>query len=421
MPRSDEIISVDELDEQLGLTDEDKGMSKEEIAEKYPLIQPNGRLECPHCKVLLDHLMQYGKSWSKQCPSCNKSIPQKDIPPEFPVKQVEPKKAQKAATKYVPPQVAQTIGPEPPAPSPQIQQRVADACEQDDEVQERVERIRPPEAFGESTRRAPSGSPFKPVSDPTQALADILAYHHLKESFIDYVLRKAATKKEGMHPFELRSLLNDLDTGMKTKKQADYIVQDYVEALNRIKAEAEEEGRNVAMPDGFSPANSNMSGGQGLRGYEMPDGMEELADMMSASQPQQRVRGMMGQQNQQQGMTPEQVLKMFMQVQKQAEEKRKQDQLYEKVLRMESETPRMIQDAMNSMGDKLVAALGNNKKDDGPTIATVLAQMQADNLKTQMAMQQQMLNMQQAQIDKTMAELQAVSYTHLTLPTKRIV
>jgi len=160
---------------------------------------------CPHCGAVIDHIVRYGRSWARQCPKCGRAIAQNQIPEGFPEEHREAK------------------------PKPTRKRKVAEEEEEEKE------------------RPAP---PFKRPKTPAQILRELCEYHGLKDSFIEYVVRKAEAKRGGLHPMEFRQMLQDLDSGIKTKRQAEYIVSDYIEMLMAEREKARQMGVPMVYPIG---------------------------------------------------------------------------------------------------------------------------------------------------------------------------
>ena len=197
---------------------------------------------CPHCFETVDHVNRHGRSWAKQCPKCGKALKKDLIPEGFTVVQKEAKSKPAART--------------PPTGD------------------------LPPDSVG---------PPFKRAKAPHELLKEVCEYHGLKEEFVNYVYRKAEAKQGGMHPTEFNQILQDLDSGVKTRKQIAYIVGDYLELLTSEKQKAQEAGVQMIYPAGLMDE-ADLGSVTGYGGG-MPGGSR---GSYGASYPSQQMQGIRG-------------------------------------------------------------------------------------------------------------------------------
>lgn len=153
---------------------------------------------CPHCGKPHEAYLLIGKIRSPRCPTCHRLIKPGLIPEKY-IMHVDKKEVRERKEKY-----------------PELYER----------KEENISGIK---------------SIFPEVREPWMILRDVLQYHGLKEDFIGYAVRKCKSK-EVLHPMELRHMLEDLDSGIKTKRQVEYIVNDYIESLYAEREKAESRG-----------------------------------------------------------------------------------------------------------------------------------------------------------------------------------
>lgn len=95
-----------------------------------------------------------------------------------------------------------------------------------------------------------SGAPsdlWKRPKSATEVLREVLEDHGLRPDFVEYA-SKRSERMGGLHPNELWSLLTDMDSGVKTKAHARYVVDDYYFALQQEQAKAREAGARASYP-----------------------------------------------------------------------------------------------------------------------------------------------------------------------------
>jgi len=161
-------------------------------------------LKCPHCGAVVDHLLKIGRVPIPQCPECKKTISKKMIPEGFPVEQIEAKPKAK---------------PKPKAEEPTFIPR----------------------------REIEEEGLFPKPKPHYVILEETLRIHRLKEDFIQYAVDRAK-RTGGIHPNELWNLLTDLNSGIKSKAHAKYIVEDYYAALQKEAMKARDMGMRISYP-----------------------------------------------------------------------------------------------------------------------------------------------------------------------------
>jgi len=264
---------------------------------------------CPSCMKTLTHVLQIGKAWTYQCPECKRALKKSLVPEGFPVKHIEarPKKSKKS----------------------------------------KVEEIKVPVPKGimgeamKETEQPTEGPPFRRPKSAAQILRELCTYHGLKEDFIEYVVRKAESKRGGLHPMELRQMLQDLESGIKTKRQAEYIVNDYMELLFAEKEKARQMGVPMVYPVGPYEEETGRSF------YPTYPETTEYQRTQLPSYPSLPSYGSYPPGGQ--VLTPVQIQRMIHEAIMEDREKRKIEELSEKIVKLESGIGSIIEEKLEKL------------------------------------------------------------------------
>lgn len=353
-----------------------------------------GPVVCPGCGKEVDHVVQYGKSWSRSCPHCGTSIKKDLMPEDFPVEIQEPKRKRKGAPGQP---VAQTPAPSlPPGFASGSVQRLLSKSRP-------VAQVQPAQAvqYQEPIDEQPGVQGlFKKPRTPTDVLVEVCTLHGLNEQFIQYVTRKSMTLQDGLQPMEFMSMLKDLKSGMTSKAQAEYIVADYNQGLMDLRIQqAEEQNRGMyphvpsvdqwgrPMPQQMP----NMPGQARGRGFDARDLSNRLAGAIEQN-PQ---------------MSPQQIFQMMQEAMEADRRERESQQMREDIINIRNEMKSSIQELAQGTLDAIREANKPAPVQQGITmeqIQLLLNQQRAEADKNYM---QNQLDMMKQMNQMMMAQLQA--------------
>ena len=341
---------------------------------KEEALEEDEGFPCPHCGKRHKEYPVIGKIRSPRCPSCHKLIKADLIPEEYIVR-IDRKDIREAKRKF-------------------------------------------PELYEEAEVEEDRGVKviFPRLREPWMVLRDVLQYHGLKEEFIAYAVRKCKSK-EALHPMELRHMLEDLDSGIKTKRQVEYIVNDYVEALYAEREKAERRGEmypfvafdplSQSSPGGSYPTYRSSHGGgevsygygYGYRGYDYYRGGNRYG------YPEER-KGDSG--------DVKEALTSFMSEMKQLlidrEREREIDELRKSQTEMMTQFRDMIMEMFNRQQEqinKLAEAIKESKgKGEDSSIQTMIVTLLKDMQKDQREMFERMERNQREALEKMMEKME---------------
>lgn len=111
---------------------------------------------------------------------------------------------------------------------------------------------------------------FEKPKSPDQILNEVLEEHQVNPRFIEYAVSRAK-RLGGLHPMELQKMLTDLKSGIETKAEAQYIVDDYYFALQKEQEKANKLGYRISYPLSFRRGEEQSPFyGMGMGGYQSP-------------------------------------------------------------------------------------------------------------------------------------------------------
>jgi len=116
----------------------------------------------------------------------------------------------------------------------------------------RLEHPKPPSEKKPPAETKKEESLFEKPKSPDQILREVLEEHQVNPRFIEYAVNRAK-RLGGLHPIELQKMLTDLKSGIETKAEAQYIVDDYYYALQQEQEKARRLGYHVSYPLSYRP------------------------------------------------------------------------------------------------------------------------------------------------------------------------
>ncbi|MCK9599377.1 MAG: hypothetical protein M0R06_10075, partial [Sphaerochaeta sp.] len=354
-----------------------------------------GPVVCPNCAKVLDHVVQYGKSWGRSCPYCGISIRKELMPDNFPVEVQEPKRKRKGTPGQ----------PVVSNPAPSLPQGFAAGS-----VQKLLSKARPVDtpqvaqpqtAYQEPVDDRPGVQTlFKTPRTPTDVLVEVCTLHGLNEQFIQYAARKSMALQDGLQPMEFMSMLKDLKSGMTSKAQAEYIVGDYNQGLMDLRIQqAEEQSRgmypHVPSVDQWGrpipQQMPNVPGQARSRGFDPRDMSNRLAGAIEQN-PQ---------------MSPQQIFQMMQEAMEADRREREAQQMREDIINIRNEMKSSIQELAQGTLEAIRESTKPAQVQQGVTIEQIqlmLSQQRSEADKT--AMQNQ-LDMMKQMNQLVMAQLQS--------------
>jgi len=264
-----------------------------EMSEEKPeLGGEKSTFKCPHCGAEVDHLVKIGKVPIPQCPVCKKTISKKLVPEGFPVEIIESKPK--------------------PKPKPKEEPLIFEGTREEEGL-------------------FPGPKPHYVI------LEEVLRIHRLKEDFIQYAVNKAKRTPGGIHPNVLWNMLVDLNSGIKSKAHAKYIVEDYYAALQKEATKARDLGMPINYPIAIGEPLQPVAAG-------LPTPPRQETGYYAQRYSTRTYQGYPYQTylQPQQGITLQQVQEMIQKMIIDQQRQRELQELREKTIRLESKVKEMI-------------------------------------------------------------------------------
>ncbi|MEM1589011.1 MAG: hypothetical protein QW175_01155 [Candidatus Bathyarchaeia archaeon] len=173
----------------------------------------------------------------------------------------------------------------------------------------------------------------------------------LKPSFVNYVVRKSK-QVGGIHPLELLNLLIKLDSGVKTKEEAQIIVDDYYTALIDAQREAEALGVRVSYPLGTRLREEDISSAvygvrPGIPRYEREPYYGPI--LHGAQPPAASYEQVPGPYGQREVLTKEDVYAIIKEVLREKEEEENKRALEREVRSLREEVPKLLEEQISKV------------------------------------------------------------------------
>jgi hypothetical protein len=356
-----------------------------------PLTDPDDQegFACPICGTIIDHVDRYGKSWNLSCPACKGSIKKALVPENFPQNFVESKnRSKKKGEEASASPVMQQPRSQPPLAN--IQRLI--------QRQQPVQQQPPTMTQGPQNQQQYQGEEpprglFKKVKTPTDVLEEVCNLHNLNAEFITYVKRRSDNLPDGLPASEFMNMLNDLNSGMKSKKQAQYIVADYQDAMMEARMQQAQDQQTNMYP--HMPRVDEF--GRPMRMPNMPGQSQGRGGNLDPRDLAGRVQQAMGDQP---NANPADIVRIIQDAMAEADRKQREEMLFEKVAKLEADLPLRIQELASAMVDELKGLQAPQQPANAVTMEQLMALFEKQKAESnnqlllgQLEMQKQMTQM----------------------------